>query len=137
MRIAEKQEANPSLNAIQPPLGNVPSSEKVHYADGPRIDASVLAFDTNQAKKKAWELNKQLFPRPTKYFDEIETFLHRERVRLEVTLKLESDSSEILAALLSLACFSRHGRTYIVDSGASHPLLSRQALTPEEPRASC
>ena len=30
---------------------------------------------------------------------------------------------------MAVACFSRHGRSHIVDSGASHHLISRQVLT--------
>jgi len=74
IKIAEQQEANPSLNVIQPPSGNVASCDKVHYADGPRIDASILVFDTNKAKKRAWDLNIELFPRSTSYFKELNIF---------------------------------------------------------------
>ncbi len=132
VKVAEKQEANPSLNIIQPPSGNVASCDKVHYADGPRIDASVLVLDANKAKKRAWDLNKQLFPRPDKYFDELDTFFHQGSCKDEAALTLDSTSSKLLSALLSFACFSRHGRSYIVDSGASHHLISFDALTPQE-----
>ena len=88
--------------------------------------------DTSLAKKKAWDLNKQLLPRPAKYFEELDTFVHQESCINEVTVLQDGDASELLTALLSVACFSRHGRSYIVDSGASHHLISLAALTAQE-----
>jgi len=132
IKIAEKQEANPSLNVIQPPSGNVASCDKVHYADGPRIDASILVFDTNRAKKRAWNLNVEVFPRSADYFNELKTFFHQDECTSNAPVSLDSEPARILSALLSVACVGRHGRSYIVDSGASHHLISRGALSDQE-----
>ena len=90
-------------------------------------------FDTNRTKKKAWNLNKQVFPRSTTYHNkELNTFFHQEPCNDEAPVSPDSEASKLLTALLSVACFSRHGRSYIVDSGASHNLVSFGALTLQE-----
>ena len=88
--------------------------------------------DTIKAKKRAWDLNKSVFPRSATYYDEIDTFFHQEPCSDEAPVTPDSEASQLLTALLSVACFSRHGRSYIVDSGASHHLISFGASTPQE-----
>ena len=89
-------------------------------------------LDTNKSKKAAWGLNKQVFPKSAKYYKELNTFFHQEPCNDEAPVSPDSEASKLLTALLSVACVTRHGRSYIVDSGASHHLISFGALTDQE-----